>query len=153
MRCCPSSLIDTTWESHIKPLLKAESEATEEELSAAQAYAYAVPSFRTWVTTARQRVLQRLTHYVRSGDFVLALLRDAQNVMTTRSPGALSHYATDNQGHRLRRIARYYSLPETQEQVRRFRDYEETRSPRETEFGFEFCKCKGNMRLRVTTTS
>ena len=41
-----------------------------------------------------------LTHYVRSGDFILALLRDAKDLNGYAfALGALSHYAADNDGH------------------------------------------------------
>jgi hypothetical protein len=43
-----------------------------------------------------------LTHYVRSGDFVLALLRDAKDLDSYAfALGALGHYAADNDGHRI----------------------------------------------------
>ena len=41
-----------------------------------------------------------LTHYVRSGDFILALLRDSKDLDGYAfALGALSHYAADNDGH------------------------------------------------------
>jgi hypothetical protein len=41
-----------------------------------------------------------LSHYVRSGDFVLALLRDAKDVNGYAfALGALAHYVADNDGH------------------------------------------------------
>src|SRR5436190_13127230 len=43
-----------------------------------------------------------LTHYVRSGDFILALIRDSQGLNEYAfALGALAHYAADNSGHRL----------------------------------------------------
>src|SRR5438552_14104528 len=43
-----------------------------------------------------------LTHYVRSGDFIQALLRDAKDLNGYAfAVGALAHYAADNDGHRL----------------------------------------------------
>jgi hypothetical protein len=43
-----------------------------------------------------------LTHYVRSGDFILALLRDAGDVYEYGfALGAMAHYAADNNGHRI----------------------------------------------------
>jgi hypothetical protein len=41
-----------------------------------------------------------LTHYVRSGDFVLAMIRDSKDLNGYAfALGALSHYAADNEGH------------------------------------------------------
>jgi len=43
-----------------------------------------------------------LTHYVRSGDFVQSLLRNAQDLDEFAfAVGAMAHYAADNDGHRL----------------------------------------------------
>jgi hypothetical protein len=43
-----------------------------------------------------------LTHYVRSGDFVLALIRDSKDINGFAfALGALAHYAADNEGHPL----------------------------------------------------
>ena len=43
-----------------------------------------------------------LLHYVRSGDFVLNLIRDSQDLNGYAfSLGALSHYTADNNGHRM----------------------------------------------------
>src|SRR6185503_21039477 len=41
-----------------------------------------------------------LLHYVRTGDFVAALIRDAQDIDEYAfALGALGHYAADNSGH------------------------------------------------------
>jgi hypothetical protein len=43
-----------------------------------------------------------LTHYVRSGDFILALIRESQDINEYAfALGALAHYAADNNGHRI----------------------------------------------------
>jgi len=43
-----------------------------------------------------------LTHYVRSGDFVLMLIRDSKDLNEYAfALGALAHYAADNDGHRI----------------------------------------------------
>ena len=58
---------------------------------------------RTWAITRTEVIFfSDLTHYVRSGDFVLALLRDAKDLDGYAfALGALSHYAADNDGHRI----------------------------------------------------
>jgi zinc dependent phospholipase C len=136
------ALIDTTWELHLKPLLKARyPDATEEELSAAQAYAYGGSIIQDLGYYPHgSPFFSDLTHYVRSGDFVLALLRDAQNVYAYAfALGALSHYATDNQGHRL---ATNRAVPLLYPKLKsRFGDivtYEDdTLAHVKTEFGFD----------------
>jgi hypothetical protein len=136
------ALIDTTWESHVKPLLKAKfPDATEEELSAAQAYAYGGSIIQDLGYYPHgSPFFSDLTHYVRSGDFVLALLRDAQNVYDYAfALGALSHYATDNQGHRLatnRAVPVLY--PKLKVKFGDFVTYEDdTLAHVKTEFGFD----------------
>jgi hypothetical protein len=48
------------------------------------------------------KLFSDLTHYVRSGDFVVALLRESQDLDEYAfALGALAHYAADNSGHRL----------------------------------------------------
>ncbi len=136
------ALIDSTWESHIKPLLKVHYPgATEEELSAAQAYAYGGSIIQDLGYYPHgSHFFSDLTHYVRSGDFVLALLRDAQNVYDYAfALGALSHYATDNQGHRLatnRAVPILY--PKLKSRFGDFVTYEDdTLAHVKTEFGFD----------------
>jgi cation transport regulator ChaB len=136
------ALIDSTWESHIKPLLKARYPgATEEELSGAQAYAYGGSIIQDMGYYPHgSAFFSDLTHYVRSGDFVLALLRDAQNVHDYAfALGALSHYATDNQGHRL---ATNRAVPILYPKLKiRFGDFvayeDDTLAHVKTEFGFD----------------
>jgi len=136
------ALIDTTWDSHVKPLLRARyPEATEEQLSAAQAYAYGGSIIQDLGYYPHgSHFFSDLTHYVRSGDFVLALLRDAQNVYDYAfALGALSHYATDNQGHRLatnRAVPMLY--PKLKSRFGDFVTYEDdTLAHVKTEFGFD----------------
>ena len=136
------ALIDTTWESHLKPLLKARyPDATEEQLSAAQAYAYGGSIIQDLGYYPHgSHFFSDLTHYVRSGDFVLALLRDAQNVYQYAfALGALSHYATDNQGHRLatnRAVPILY--PKLKSRFGDFVTYEDDALAHvKTEFGFD----------------
>jgi hypothetical protein len=48
------------------------------------------------------RFFSDLTHYVRSGDFILALIRESQDLNEYAfALGALEHYAADTEGHRL----------------------------------------------------
>jgi hypothetical protein len=48
------------------------------------------------------RFFSDLTHYVRSGDFVVALIHESQDLNEYAfALGALAHYAADNSGHRI----------------------------------------------------
>src|SRR5205807_9522618 len=95
------AIIDAAWERHIKPLLlKIYPQATEEALSRAQAYAYGGSiiqdiSYYPFSST----FFSDLTHYVRSGDFIQALLRDSQHLYKySLANGAPAPYAADNDG-------------------------------------------------------
>jgi hypothetical protein len=98
------AIIDAAWETHIKPLLlKKFPQATEEDLSRAQAYAYGGAIIQDMgYYPYGSPFFSDLTHYVRSGDFIQALLRDAKDVNEYAfAVGALAHYAADNDGHRI----------------------------------------------------
>ena len=98
------AIIDAAWDGHIKPvLLKKYPQATEEDLSRAQAYAYGGAIIQDMgYYPYGSPFFSDLTHYVRSGDFVQALLRDAQDLTEYAfALGALAHYAADNDGHRI----------------------------------------------------
>jgi hypothetical protein len=98
------AIIDAAWDSHIKLLLlKKYPQATEEDLSRAQAYAYGGAIIQDMgYYPYGSPFFSDLTHYVRSGDFVQALLRDAQDLTEYGfALGALAHYAADNDGHRI----------------------------------------------------
>ena len=98
------AIIDAAWETHIKPLLlKKFPQATEEDLSRAQAYAYGGAIIQDMgYYPYGSPFFSDLTHYVRSGDFIQALLRDAKDLNEYAfAVGALAHYAADNDGHRI----------------------------------------------------
>ena len=98
------AIIDAAWDSHIKPLLlKKYPQTTEEDLSRAQAYAYGGAIIQDMgYYPYGSPFFSDLTHYVRSGDFVQALLRDSEDPTEYAfALGALAHYAADNDGHRI----------------------------------------------------
>jgi zinc dependent phospholipase C len=98
------AIIDAAWETHIKRLLlKKFPQATEEDLSRAQAYAYGGAIIQDMgYYPYGSPFFSDLTHYIRSGDFIQALLRNANDLNEYAfAVGALAHYAADNNGHRL----------------------------------------------------
>lgn len=98
------AIIDAAWEINIKPLLlKKFPQATEEDLSRAQAFAYGGAIIQDMgYYPYGSPFFSDLTHYIRSGDFILALLRNAKDLNEYAfAVGALAHYAADNFGHRL----------------------------------------------------
>jgi Zinc dependent phospholipase C len=98
------AIIDAVWETHIKPLLlKKFPQATEEDLSRAQAFAYGGAIIQDMgYYPYGSHFFSDLTHYIRAGDFILALLQNAKDLNEYAfAVGALAHYAADNNGHRL----------------------------------------------------
>jgi hypothetical protein len=98
------AIIDTVWESYLRPALHQKyPKATDQELDAAQAFAYGGSIIQDMGYYPHgSHFFSDLTHYVRSGDFIRALLDNSQDVYDYAfALGALSHYATDNDGHRI----------------------------------------------------
>jgi hypothetical protein len=96
------AIIDSAWDTNIRPLLLNRfPDATREELKEAHGYAYGGAIIQDMGYYPHgSHLFSDLTHYVRSGDFVLALLRDAKDLDGYAfALGALSHYAADNDGH------------------------------------------------------
>src|SRR6202162_193278 len=124
------AIVDSAWDTNIRPLLlKRFPGATAEEIKEAHGYAYGGSFF-----------FSDLTHYVRSGDFVLALLRDAKDINDYAFAfGALAHYAADNEGHPMgtnRAVPLLY--PKLKKKYGNSITYEEDRLAHvKTEFGFD----------------
>jgi hypothetical protein len=96
------AVIDSAWDANIRPLLLERfPQATKEELKEAHGYAYGGAIIQDMGYYPHgSHFFSDLTHYVRSGDFILALLRDAKDLDGYAfALGALSHYAADNDGH------------------------------------------------------
>ena len=136
------AIIDAAWESHLKPvLLKKFPQATEEDLSRAQAYAYGGAIIQDMgYYPYGSPFFSDLTHYIRSGDFIHALLKDARDIHEYAfALGALSHYAADNDGHRIgtnRAVPLLY--PGLQKKYGDSVTYEQAKLAHvKTEFGFD----------------
>jgi hypothetical protein len=87
-------LIDLTWNDSIRPLLlKRFPGTTEAKLEEAHAYAYGGCVIQDLgYYPFGKKIFSDLTHYVRTGDFVMALLREAKTVDEYAfAIGALSH--------------------------------------------------------------
>jgi len=99
------AIIDSAWDTNIKPiLLKRFPNATPDELRQAHGYAYGGAIIQDLGYYPHGSIIfSDLAHYVRSGDFVLALLRDARESKELNeyafALGALAHYAADIAGH------------------------------------------------------
>src|SRR5579862_7989837 len=98
------AIVDSLWDASIqKMLLKRFPLSTPEELEQAHAYVYGGCILQDMgYYPFSSKLFSDLTHYVRSGDFVEALIRESQDVDEYAfALGALAHYAADDNGHRL----------------------------------------------------
>jgi hypothetical protein len=98
------AIIDSVWDRSIRVLLLERfPNATADELTHAHAYFYGGSIIQDLgYYPFGNRFFSDLTHYVRSGDFILSLIRNSQDLNEYAfSLGALAHYAADNNGHRI----------------------------------------------------
>jgi hypothetical protein len=98
------AIIDSVWDTSVrKLLLKRFPGATPEELEQAHAYAYGGCIIQDMgYYPFSSSLFSDLTHYVRSGDFIVALIRESQDLNEYAfALGALEHYAADTEGHRI----------------------------------------------------
>jgi hypothetical protein len=98
------AIVDAAWVDAIRPtLLKRFPDATPAELKEAHAYAYGGCAIQdVGYYPFGSKFFSDLVHYVRTGDFIEALLRDSTNIDEYAfALGALAHDAADNDGHRM----------------------------------------------------
>jgi hypothetical protein len=98
------AIVDALWDVNFKPVLLARfPNVTPEELKKAHGYAYggAIIQDLGYYPHSNTR-FSDLTHYVRTGDFIAALIAQSQSLDEFAfALGALSHYMSDIDGHRL----------------------------------------------------
>jgi hypothetical protein len=144
------AIIDAAWKDSIVPVLsKRFPNATPEELLQAHAYAYGGAIIQDMgYYPFGNSFFSDLTHYVRSGDFVLALIEESRDLNEYAfALGALSHYAADVSGHSIatnRAVAMMY--PKLAKKYGPIVTYEEKPSAHmKVEFGFDVDQvAKGN---------
>lgn len=136
------AVVDAAWDIAIKPALLARfPNATPEQLKEAHAYAYGGCVVQDMgYYPFGSKLFSDLTHYVRTGDFIEALIRDSQTIDDYAfALGAMAHYAADNDGHRL---AVNLSVPQLYPKLKaKYGDvvtYDENPAAHlKTEFGFD----------------
>lgn len=136
------AIIDAAWDTNLRPLLlKRFPNATPEQLKEAHGYAYGGAIIQDMGYYPHGSFFfSDLTHYVRSGDFVLALLRDSKDLDGYAfALGAMAHYAADNDGHRIgvnRAVAVLF--PKLERKYGNSVTYEQNKTAHlQTEFGFD----------------
>ena len=151
-------IVDLAWTDQIQPLLKQRfPKPTEDELNDAHAYAYGGCIIQDLgYYPFGNKDFSNLLHYARSGDFVVAMLQDADDINGYAfALGALAHYTSDVVGHPAINRAVAMGDPRLQ---RKFGDnvtYEDNhRAHIRTEFGFDVVRvARADSRLVVTTVS
>jgi hypothetical protein len=96
------TIVDAVWTTDLVPALRARyPHLSTEALREAHAYAYGGCLIQDMgYYPFGSKLFTDLAHYVRSGDFVEALLRDARDVNEYAfALGALGHYLSDTVGH------------------------------------------------------
>jgi hypothetical protein len=136
------AIIDSAWDDAIQPSLRKRfPNATADELKVAHAFAYGGCTIQDMgYYPFGSKLFSNLVHYVRTGDFIAALLHDSQDLNEYAfALGALAHYAADNYGHR---IAVNQAVPLLYPKLRRkYGDHvtydDDHVSHLKTEFGFD----------------
>jgi len=95
-------IVDLLWKDQLRPMLLARfPQASDENLKEAHSYAYGGSVVQDMgYYPFGSKYFSDLVHYVRSGDFVMALIEDSSDLDEYAfALGALAHYASDNSGH------------------------------------------------------
>ncbi len=95
-------VVDLLWVDRIQPMVKERfPDLTDKQLREAHAYAYGGSLVQDMgYYPFGSRYFSDLTHYVRTGDFVVCLIQEAGTANEYAfALGALAHYAADNSGH------------------------------------------------------
>lgn len=95
-------IVDMAWDDQLRPLLlKRFPHLSDDDLRKAHAYAYGgavIQDLGYYPFGSKE--FSDLAHYVRSGDFVIQMIRDSQDANEYAfALGALAHYAADTEGH------------------------------------------------------
>lgn len=134
-------IVDLAWDQQLKPLLLTKfPNTTPEQMVEAHAYAYGGCMIQDMgYYPFGNKHFSDLVHYVRSGDFVTSLLRNAQDANEYAfALGALAHYAADIAGHPYVNQAVAIDYPKLQSRYGKRVTYEDNPTAHiRTEFGFD----------------
>ena len=134
-------IIDLAWNSEIRPLLVERFPGiTEDQIKEAHAYAYGGSVIQDMgYYPFGSKLFSELTHYVRTGDFVLELLNESQDADEYAfALGALSHYVADINGHPAVNASVAIHYPKLRAKYGNSVRYAQDKSAHlKTEFGFD----------------
>ena len=134
-------IVDMLWHDQIRPMLLARyPNATDDDLHKAHAYAYGGSLIQDiGYYPFGSHFFSDLTHYVRSGDFVVALITESQDLDEYAfALGALAHYASDTSGHPAVNASVALDFPKLRAKYGPTVTYEDNpKAHIRTEFGFD----------------
>lgn len=134
-------IVDLAWTSDIRPLLLQRFPGlTDDQLREAHAYAYGGSVIQDLgYYPFGSPAFSNLVHYVRSGDFVVELIRQSQDPDEYAfALGALSHYVADIEGHPAVNAAVALRYPKLRAKYGKYVRYAQDRTAHlKTEFGFD----------------
>lgn len=144
------ALVDSLWDGHIKPLLLAQyPNATPDDLKQAHGYAYGgavIQDLGYYPHGSKE--FSDLTHYVRTADFILALMKEAHTLNELAfALGSLAHYFGDTNGHRYAtNVGEPIEYPKLRKKFGPVVTYEQNPEDHiRTEYGFDVIEvAKGN---------
>src|ERR1051325_11603862 len=141
-------VVDMLWRDDILPLLKKRfPTATADELKKAHAFAYGGCLIQDMgYYPFGNKYFSDLTHYVRSGDFIVNLLNEATDLNEYAfALGALAHYSSDNLGHPTVNQAVALQFPKLRKKFGDAVTYEDDpKAHIRTEFGFDVVQVAKN---------
>jgi hypothetical protein len=141
-------VIDLVWKDNLVPLLKKRfPDATDDDLKKAHAFAYGGSLVQDMgYYPFGSKYFSDLTHYVRSGDFIINLLKESSDLNEYAfALGALAHYSADNSGHPTVNKAVAIEFPELRRKYGDVVTYEDNpKAHIRTEFGFDVTQVAKN---------
>lgn len=141
-------VVDLEWKDTLVPLLKKRfPAATDDDLKKAHAFAYGGSLVQDMgYYPFGNKYFSDLTHYVRSGDFIVNLVKEASDLDEYAfALGALAHYSADNCGHPTVNQAVAIEFPRLRKKYGNVVTYEEDpKAHIRTEFGFDVTQVAKN---------
>jgi hypothetical protein len=141
-------IVDLEWKDNLLPLLKKRfPAATDDDLKKAHAFAYGGSLIQDMgYYPFGNKYFSDLTHYVRSGDFVVNLFREASDINEYAfALGALAHYSADNCGHPTINQVVAIEFPKLARKFGKEVTYEDNpKAHIRTEFGFDVTQVAKN---------
>jgi len=141
-------VIDLLWQDDLQPLLKSRfPSATDDDLKKAHAFAYGGSLVQDMgYYPFGNKYFSDLTHYVRTGDFIVNLLNEAADLNEYAfALGALAHYSADNCGHPVINKSVALQYPKLRRKFGPEVTYEDDpKAHIRTEFGFDMVQVAKN---------